>query len=103
SCKRQQRDVARLLDRQGKPPLVRRANARQTPGNDLSTLRDKLREQTNVLVVDVLDLLDAELADFLTPEILAPALAATRTTRTAARPRTARSRTMTLTALTLAL
>src|SRR5579864_3931342 len=57
---------------------MRRANSGQPTGNDLPAFRHKLREQTNVFVVDVLDLLDAELADFLPPEILAAALAASR-------------------------
>ena len=48
-----------------------RANAGQSPRHDLSAFGDKLREQTNVFVIDSFDLLDAELANLLAPEILA--------------------------------
>src|ERR1700686_2457711 len=71
SGKRQQRNIARLLDRQGQPPLMRCANAGQSPRNDSSTFGNKLREQTNVLIVDSLDLFDAELANLLAAKILA--------------------------------
>src|SRR5262247_2672665 len=63
SGERQQRDIPSLLDRARKPPLMRGADSRQPPGNDLPALGDELREQTNVLVVDALDLLDAEFAN----------------------------------------
>jgi hypothetical protein len=68
SCERQQGDIARLLDRRGKAMLVRRANAGQAPGHDFTALGYKLAEQTVVFVVDVGNLLGAELADFLAPE-----------------------------------
>src|SRR6201986_5124399 len=68
SCKRQQRDIARLLDRRRQPVLVRSAHARQTPRHDLAALGHELPEQPVVLVVDVFDLLDAELTYFLAPE-----------------------------------
>src|ERR1700680_4408931 len=89
--KRQQSNVARLLDRRRKPPLMRSAYARQPTGHDLTALRDELPEHAVVLVVDVLDLFHAELADFLAPEKLASAFARwTAGTRTApeSRPRT---------------
>ena len=57
---------------------MRRANAGQSPRNDPSAFRDKLREQTNVLVIDSLDLFDAELANFLAAKILTAATAAPR-------------------------
>ena len=54
---------------------MRRANAGQSPRHDSSAFGHKLREQTNVLVVDSLDLFDAELANFLAAEIFAPTTA----------------------------
>src|SRR5690348_9747484 len=87
SCVRQQSDVASLLDRGRESPLVRRANPSQPPWDNLPALRHELSEQAYVLVVDCLDLLHAEFADLLAPEILASALA--RTTGTTARPRAA--------------
>ena len=57
-------------------PLVRRANAGQTPRHDLAALGHELREQADVLVVDGFNLLDAELANLLAAEILASAFAA---------------------------
>ena len=56
---------------------MRRANAGQSPRNDSSTFGDKLREQTNVLVVDSLDLFDAKLANLLAAKILAASTAST--------------------------
>src|ERR1700686_4043912 len=81
--KRQQCDVARLLDGRGQPVLMRRAHAGQPPGHDLAALRHELAEQPVILVVDVRDLLRAELADLLAPEKLASTF-----TRRAARPGT---------------
>ena len=49
---------------------MRRANARDAARNDLAPLRHEGVQQLHVLVVDVVDLLDAEAADFLAPEIL---------------------------------
>src|SRR5712672_3442581 len=91
---RQQRDVPRLLDRSRDPPLVGSANPAQPPGDDLAALRHKLPQQAHVLVIDGVNLFDAELADFLAPEKFAAGIAATaaraRTTRwTAAGIRTA--------------
>ena len=73
TCKRQQSNVARLLDRRGKTPLMRSAHAGQPARHDLTALRDELPEHAVVLVVDVLDLFHAELADLLAPEKLASA------------------------------
>src|ERR1700757_1614059 len=50
---------------------MRRAHARQAARNDLAALGDELSEQPVVLVVDVFDLFDAELANLLAPEELA--------------------------------
>src|ERR1035438_8723218 len=67
---RQQRDVPRLLDRVRQPPLVRRAHARYTARHDLTPLRHAGVQHLHVLVVDIVDLLDAEPAYLLAPEIL---------------------------------
>ena len=85
--KRQQRDVARLLDGQGQTPLVRRADSGQAPRNDLAALRHELRQQPDVLVVDGLDFLHAEFANLLAAKIFAPTFAAA--TRAAGTRRTA--------------
>src|ERR1700680_332891 len=90
-CKQQQSNSARLLDRRRKTPVVRSGYARQPARHDLTALSDELSEHAVVLVVDVLDLFHAELADFLAPEKLASAFARwSAGTRTApeSRPRT---------------
>src|SRR5262249_23040513 len=75
---RQQRDRPRALDRRLELALVQRAGARDAPRQDLAALGDEALQQLDVLPVDVLELLRAELAD-LAPadeEFLArPALA----------------------------
>src|ERR1017187_4482519 len=98
SSKRQQSDVARLLDGRRQTVLVRGANAGQAPWHDLAALGDKLPEHAVILVVDVLEFLDAELANFLAPEKLAAATAFTgrparpASATTAAKPRTISTR-----------
>src|ERR1039458_1132026 len=67
---RQQGDVARLLDGVGKAPLVRRAYARNAAGDNFSPLRHEGVKHLDVLIVDVVDLLDAEPAHLFAPEIL---------------------------------
>jgi hypothetical protein len=52
---------------------MRSADSGQAARHDLAALGHELREQTHVLVVDILDFLDAELADLLAAKILAPA------------------------------
>src|SRR5689334_3948925 len=69
-CERQQSDVARLLDRVAQAALVRRADARNAPRNDLAALGNETREQPHVLIVDVVDSFDAKPANLLAPEIL---------------------------------
>jgi hypothetical protein len=81
SGERQQRDVPRLLDGQRQTSLVRGANPGQAPGDDFAALRHKLREQPDVLVIDGLNFLHAELANLLAAKIFAPTFAAA--TRTA--------------------
>jgi hypothetical protein len=73
----QQCDVACLLDSGAYATLVRRAHASETARNDLPALSDELPEQAHVLVIDVIDLLDAELADLLATEEFAVATRAT--------------------------
>src|ERR1039457_70127 len=67
---RQQRDVPRLLDRVREPPLMRRAHARNAARHNLAPLRYEGVQHLHVLVVDIVDLLDAEPANLLAPEIL---------------------------------
>jgi len=47
---------------------MRRAYARQTTGYDFAAFGDKLRQQANVFVVDRVDFLDTEFANFLATE-----------------------------------
>src|SRR4051812_13079949 len=68
--KRQERDVARLLDGIAQPVLVRSADARNAPGHDFAALGDKAAQHPHIFVVDIVDLLDAEAATLLPPEIL---------------------------------
>src|SRR5256885_5034757 len=93
SRKRQQSDIPCLLDRRRQTVLMRCADTSQAPRHNLSALRDKLPQQTVVLVVNVFDLLDAELAYFLAPEELAAASAAFAGTTWSA-TRSAKSRTI---------
>src|SRR5271170_5133232 len=68
SCRarvRQQRHLARVLDRRGDIALVLRAVAGNPPCPDLAAVGDELPQQPRVLVVDVGDLLLAEQADLL--------------------------------------
>src|ERR1043165_2660042 len=73
---RQQRGDARALDRVLQLPLVQRARPGDAARKDLPALGDELLQRLQVLVVDVLDLLHAELADALAAveELLLPAL-----------------------------
>src|SRR4051812_15154634 len=70
SRKRQQRDIAGFENSVRQAPLVRCAYSGDTPWNDLAALGDKGLQHLDVFVVDVIDLLDAEAAHFLAPEIL---------------------------------
>jgi hypothetical protein len=80
--KREQRDVARPLDRFAQPPLMTRAHASHPARKNLPALLHELRQNVGALVVDEVHLLDAKLANFLLPEILP--LAAPRSTGTSA-------------------
>src|SRR5579871_1367491 len=66
----QERDVARALDGYAQPSLVPRANSGHTPRQDLSAFLDELRQNICALVIDQIDFLHTELADFLLAEIL---------------------------------
>jgi hypothetical protein len=69
--KRQQGDVAGLLDGAGQTALVRRANARQTARYNLAAFGHKALQQTDIPIGDGVDLLGAELANLLAAEELA--------------------------------
>src|SRR5437763_9678764 len=86
---RDQRDLPRALDRGLQLALVHRAGARDPARQDLAALGHERADELHVLVVDVVDLVRAELADlapaeqraalplFLVPRLLvAPAAAA---------------------------
>lgn len=69
--KRQQGDVARALDSHTQTALVPGANAGHAARQNLAALLHELRKNVRALVVDEVDLLHAELANFLFAEILA--------------------------------
>jgi hypothetical protein len=71
ACEWQQSDVARALDSHAQPALVTRANSGHAPRQNFPALLHELRQDVRALVVDEVHLLDAELANFLLPEILA--------------------------------
>src|SRR5436305_12066706 len=85
---------------------MRCAHAGQAPRYDLAALRYELTQKTVILVVDVFDLLDAELAYFLAPEEFAAASTAfagtARSATRSAKSRTISARTWTLTLRPLA-
>src|SRR2546426_12065598 len=66
--KRNQGQDARPLDRLHQLALVLRAGARDPPREDLGTLRRERLEQADVLIIDELDLLVAELAELFLSE-----------------------------------
>src|SRR6185369_17353783 len=75
---RKQRGDARAFDRALQLALMKRAGAGDAARQDLPALRDELLQHLHVLVVDVFELLDAELADALAAieELLLAALSA---------------------------
>src|SRR5688572_384453 len=81
---RQQRGDARALDGVLQLALMQRAGAGNAARQNLSALGDELLERLHVFEVDVLDLLDAELADALAAieELLLAALLSARTAAT---------------------
>ena len=64
-CKRQHRGDAGAFDRVLELALMQRASAGDAARKDLPALRDELLQHLHVFVIDVLELLDAELADAL--------------------------------------
>jgi hypothetical protein len=74
-CKRQQSDVARLLDGTRQPTLMGGADAGEAPGHYLAPLGDKLLQQPYIAIVDGIDFLDTELANLLAAKELASAAA----------------------------
>src|SRR5436309_3050184 len=60
---RNERDLTGALDRQLQLPLVHGSRARDAPRQDLAPLWHERSQQLHVLVVDVVDLVRAELAD----------------------------------------
>jgi hypothetical protein len=73
--KRQQSDIARLLDGPCQPALMGGAYAGEAPGYYLAPLGDKLLQQAYVAIVDGIDLLDTKLADLLAAKELASSAA----------------------------
>ena len=53
-----------------KTALVRSADTGDAARHDLAALGDERHEHPHVFVIDIVDLLDAETAHFLAPEIL---------------------------------
>src|SRR6476660_5925531 len=63
-----ERDLPGALDRDLQLSLVHRARAGNPPRQNLAPLGHKGRQELDVLVVDVVDLVRAELADLAAPE-----------------------------------
>src|SRR5439155_23694563 len=65
---RDQRDLPRPLDGGLQLPLMHGTRARNPPGQDLAALGHEGTEQLDILVVDIVDLVRAELAHLPPPE-----------------------------------
>src|SRR5688572_16448849 len=65
---RDERQLARPHERHPQLPLVQRAGARDAARQDLRALRDEGEQQLHILVVDVVDLVRAELAHLAAAE-----------------------------------
>lgn len=63
SGERQQRHVPSALDRFGHPPLMPGTRASLPTGADLASIGDQRAQQVDILVINLLGLLGAELAD----------------------------------------
>jgi hypothetical protein len=83
---RQQRDVLSALDRHRQPTLMPRAGPRHPAGKNLAAFLHECLQDVRLLVVDVIDAIDAEAAHFLLANIVALAalVRAARSTGTAA-------------------
>src|SRR5262245_20463389 len=66
---RQEREVARALDRRRQLPLIRRAGARDPARNDLAGLRDVRLQRREIFVVDLLDAFGREATKLLASKI----------------------------------
>ena len=84
---RQQSDVASALDRHTEPALMACAYSGHAAGQNFAAFLHKLGKNVSALVVDQINLLDTELADFLFAEKLP--LAAGTSTRTSGTTRAA--------------
>src|SRR5204862_3810230 len=71
---RTERDLSRALERGPQRPLMHGAGARDPPRQNFPALGHEWPDQLHVLVIDVVDLVRAELAD-LAPAEQGPALA----------------------------
>ena len=49
---------------------MRRADARNSAGRNLTALGNKAHKKLRILIIDVVDLIDTKPADFLTTEVL---------------------------------
>src|SRR4051812_11673603 len=65
---RDQRNLAGALERRLQLALMHRARARDAPRQDLPALRHERAQQLHVLVIDVVDLVCAELANLAAAE-----------------------------------
>src|SRR5690349_8467783 len=81
---RQQREIARALDRGRELPLVERLRAGDAARDDLSGFGDVLLEDGQILVVDLLHILGGETAELATTGERAVTATGTTTTRTTA-------------------
>jgi hypothetical protein len=81
---RQQRNVTGTLQRDSERALVAGAGAGLPPGLDLAALREVAAQPSDILVVDVADLIDTERTDFTAGRVL-PGVLAPATTTAAAR------------------
>src|SRR5512132_3058766 len=72
---RQQREIARALDRRRELALVTRLRAGDARRHDLAVLLDEILQNVDVLVVDLLDAFGGEAAELLALEQSVPALA----------------------------
>ena len=70
---RDQRNVSRALHGGGKAPLVLGADTCLTPGLDLESVGNVTPKSVDVLVVDIVDVVDAKGAHLAAPEVAGPA------------------------------
>src|SRR5690348_15481319 len=73
---RQERDLARPLERQGQPPLVAGTGAGDAARQDLAALGDEAPKARHLLVIDVVHPLDAKRAHLAVRALAALALSA---------------------------